>query len=89
MESPMDDGNRERIEIEVDSALLQRAQKAGLDDQSVLVRSLREEVLRAENDNGRERTRIEGIREEIRTDVEWYSRYTAKHGLFADRWRRF
>ena len=85
----MDDNNRVRIEVEVDGALLRRAEEAGLDVAGVFARSLRDEVSRASMGNERALGDVERLREEVRADVEWYNGYTAQHGLFADRWRRF
>lgn len=73
---------RVKIEVESERDLVERAERAEID-------------LPAEVERARRRTLLIGvpptdrIREELKSEAEWYNDHVDRHGLFADRWRRF
>jgi post-segregation antitoxin (ccd killing protein) len=69
------------IEVAVDRDLLDEAERQGVDVQAEAERGLRRRL-------GRPKLTPAEI-EEIKASVEGYNAHVERHGLFADKWRRF
>lgn len=73
---------RVKIEVEVERNLVERAELAQLDLTAEVERALRRTLLI-------DPTATDRLREDLKVEAEWYNDHSDRHGLFADRWRRF
>ena len=84
----MDDGNRNRVELNLDKTLLERAAEQGLDLSQLVEEALRTELRRAflAQETGEERTRLLS---DIGAEIRSRNAMIEEDGLFGQEWRPF
>jgi post-segregation antitoxin (ccd killing protein) len=85
----MDDGRKKTVGVELEVALIEMAEDAGLDVSAVTRRALKRALGTRLETNPRYAADAREIRREIAEEVAWYNRHIEEHGLFADGWRTF
>jgi post-segregation antitoxin (ccd killing protein) len=85
----MDNGRKRTVGVELDEALVEMAEDAGLDLSAVTRRALKRALGTRLEANPRYAADVRETRREIADEVAWYNRHVEEHGLFADGWRTF
>jgi post-segregation antitoxin (ccd killing protein) len=85
----MDNGRTRTVGVELDEALIEMAEDAGLDVSAVTRHALKRALGTRLETDPRYAADAREIRREIADEVAWYNRRIEEHGLFADGWRSF